>query len=75
MPHADFTPVEPAGPASCLPPPVAAKPHGNPYLGLAPAQPARGLDPRGAGARSGCPCRSRAIHDKLRRRMQGVRSW
>jgi hypothetical protein len=30
--------------------PVAAKPRGNPNVALAPAQPARGLDPRGARA-------------------------
>jgi hypothetical protein len=73
MPRADFTPAEHAGPAPCLPPPVAAKPRGNnPYLGLTHAQPARRLDPR--GARSGCPCHSPAIHRELRCRMHGVRS-
>jgi hypothetical protein len=36
MPHAVFTPAEPADPAACLPsPPTAAKPRGNPNPALA----------------------------------------
>ena len=71
MPHAVFTPAEPADPARSLPPAVAAKPRGNLYFRLASAQPARGFDPRGARTRT---CRSPAIHGKLRHRMHGVRS-
>ena len=69
MPH-------PSQPATAEPadPPPAKKPRGNPNLHLAPEQPARGLDPRGARTRSGCPCRSPAIHGKLRCRMHGGRS-
>ena len=65
MPYAALTAAAPANPETSLhPPPIATKPRGNPNLGLAPAQPARGLDPR--GTRTGCPCRSPAIHGKLR---------
>ncbi len=47
-------------------PPPAKKPRGNPNLHLAP----RG----GARTRSGCPCRSPAIHGKRRCRMHGGHS-
>ena len=69
MPH-------PSQPATATPPvpPPAKKPRGNPNLHLAPEQPARGLDPRGARTRSGCPCCTPAIHGKLRCRMHGGRS-
>ena len=81
MPHAALTATAtasvtaPADPAAALPPPpTATKPRGNPNLALAPAQPARGLDPQGARTRAGCPCRSPAIHGKLRCRMHGPRT-
>ena len=63
MPHAAPTSATPADPAAVRPPPSATtKPRGNPNLALAPAQPARGFDPRAARTRAGCPCRSPAIH-------------
>src|SRR5580692_7905283 len=75
MPHAAFTAATPADPAAFLPPlPATKKLRGNPNLALAPAQPARGLDPRGAHTRAGCPRRSTAIDGKLRCRMHGRRS-
>jgi hypothetical protein len=56
-----------SGPAALLPaPPAAAKPRGNPILALAPHC--------GARTNAGCPCRSPAIHRKLRCRMPGGRS-
>ncbi len=58
MPH-------PSQPTATEPPP-AKKPRGNPTLHLAPRC--------GARTRSGCPCRSPAIHGKLRCRMHGGRS-
>ena len=58
MPH-------PSQPTTADPPP-AKKPRGNPTLHLAPRC--------GARTRSGCPCRSPAIHGKLRCRMHGGRS-
>ena len=58
MPH-------PPQPTTTEPPP-AKKPRGNPTLHLAPRC--------GARTRSGCPCRSPAIHGKLRCRMHGGRS-
>jgi hypothetical protein len=67
MPHAALTATAPADPAAVLPPPATAtKPRGNPNLALAPRC--------GARTRSGCPCRSPAIHGKLRCRMHGGRS-
>jgi hypothetical protein len=67
MPHAALTATAPAGPAALFPPPSpAAKPRGNPNLHLAPRC--------GARTRAGCPCRSPAIHGKLRCRMHGGRS-
>ncbi len=77
MPHAAPTStaptsIAPTKPAACLPlPPAAAKSRGNPNRGLAPAQPARGLDP--LGARTRCLCHSPAIHGKFRCRMHGGR--
>ena len=63
MPYAAFTAAARAQPAVWLPPlPATNKFRGNPNLALAPAQPARGLDPRGARTRAGCPCNSPAIH-------------
>jgi hypothetical protein len=65
MPHSALT--APADPAAVLPPPpTATKPRGNPNLALAPRC--------GARTRAGCPCRSPAIHGKLRCRMHGGRS-
>jgi hypothetical protein len=58
------TPTDPA--ASHPPPPATTKPRGNPNLALAPRC--------GARTRAGCPCRSPAIHGKLRCRMHGGRS-
>ena len=52
--------------ATATDPPPAKKPRGNPTLHLAPRC--------GARTRSGCPCRSPAIHGKLRCRMHGGRS-
>ena len=47
MPHAALTPAAPSDPAAVRPRPAAAtKRRGNRNLGLAPAPPARGLDPR-----------------------------
>ena len=67
MPYAAFTAAARAQPAVWLPPlPATNKFRGNPNLALAPAQPARGLDPRGARTRAGCPCNSPAIHGELR---------
>src|SRR5580658_8857381 len=67
MPHAALTATAPADPAAVLPPPATAtKPRGNPNLALAPRC--------GARTRAGCPCRSPAIHGKLRCRMHGGRS-
>ena len=61
MPYAAFTAAAPAERAALLPlPPATTKLRGNPNLGLAPAQPARGLGPRGAHTGSGFPCRSPA---------------
>ena len=37
-------------------------------------QPARGLDPRGARTRAGCPCQAPALRGKLRCRLHGGRS-
>jgi hypothetical protein len=76
MPLSAPTPAAAADPAAFVPPlPAAAtKPRGNPNLARAPAQPARLLDPRRARTRNGCPCRSPAIHGKLRCRMHGGRS-
>ncbi len=65
-------PAPPGPPAGCIPPPHAKKPRGNPTRRLAPAQPARGLDPR--GARAGCPCQAPALRGKLRCRLHGGRS-
>jgi hypothetical protein len=58
----------PADPAALLPPlPTAAtKRRGNPNLALA--------SHCGARTRAGCPCRSPAIHGKLRCRMHDGRS-
>jgi len=65
MPYAAFTAAAPAEPAALLASlPATSKLRGNPNSAHAPAQPARGLDPR--GTRTGCPCRSPAIHGKLR---------
>ena len=67
MPYAAFTTAARAQPAAWLPPlPATKKFRGNPNLALAPAQPARGLDPRGARTCAGCPCSSPAIHGELR---------
>ena len=67
MPYAAFTVAAPTDPAALLPPTRATtKLRGNPNLAVAPTQPARGLDPRGARTRAGCPCRSPAIQGKLR---------
>jgi hypothetical protein len=75
MPHAAPTSTAPTNPAACLSaPPAAAKSRGNPNLHLAPAHPARGLDPRGDRTHPGCLCRSPAIHGELRCRMYGGRS-
>ena len=75
MPYAALTAAAPANPETSLhPPPIATKPRGNPNLGLAPAQPARGLDPRGTHTRRGCPRRSPTIDSKLRCCMHGGRS-
>jgi hypothetical protein len=66
MPHPPqaTTATPPADPTAD--PPPAKKPRGNPNLHLAPRC--------GARTRSGCPCRSPAIHGKLRCRMHGGRS-
>ena len=65
MPYAAFTAAAPTEPAALLASlPATSKLRGNPNSAHAPAQPARGLDPR--GTRTGCPCRSPAIHSKLR---------
>jgi hypothetical protein len=75
MPYAALTAAAPANPETSLhPPPIATKPRGNPNLGLAPTQPARGLDPRGTHTRRGCPRRSPTIDSKLRCCMHGGRS-
>ena len=75
MPYAAFTATAPADPVALLPPlPATNKLRGNPNLGLAPAQPARGLDPRGTHTRRGCPRRSPTIDSKLRCCMHGGRS-
>jgi hypothetical protein len=75
MPYAALTAAAPANPEALLRPPlIATKPRGNPNLGLALAQPARGLDPRGAHTRRGHLRRSPAIHGKLRCCMHGGRS-
>ena len=67
MPHACLTAAAPADQAAFLPPPPpTAKRCGNPNRHLAPARLARGPDPRSARTRSGGPCRSPAIHGKLR---------
>jgi hypothetical protein len=74
MPYAALTAAALANPEALLrPPPIATKPRGNPNLGVAPAQPARGLDPRGAHTRRRCPRRSPAIHGKLRCCLHGGR--
>ncbi len=64
----------PDPPPGRIPPPPAEKRRGNPTLHLAPAQPARGLDPRGARTRAGCPCQVPVIRGKLRCRLHGGRS-
>jgi len=75
MSYAAFTAAAPADPAALLPALSATNTlRGGPNLALAPAQPARGLDPRDAHTRAGRPCRSPAIDGKLRWRMHGVRS-
>src|SRR5580700_10211022 len=63
---AALTAPAPAELAAFLPAPSATKSRGNPSLHLGPAQPARGLDPRGARTRSGYSCRSPAVDGKLR---------
>jgi hypothetical protein len=66
MPHTTLTSAAPTDPVPLPPPPAAPQAPGNPNLGLAPRC--------GARTRSGCPCRSPAIHGKLRCRMHGGRS-
>jgi hypothetical protein len=80
MPYAALTAAAPANPQALpRPPPIATKSRGNPDLGLAPAQPARRLDPWDAHTRLGCPRRSPTIDRKLRccphcRRSPGLRT-
>jgi hypothetical protein len=60
MPHAALTPAAPTEPAPFLPPPPnATNARGNPNLALARAQPARGLDPRGAAPTPAAPAAPR----------------
>jgi hypothetical protein len=76
MPHpSQPAAAKPAGrpPHPTADPPTAKNPRGNLTLHLAPSQPPRGLDPRGARPRPGCPCRAPEIHAK-RRRLHGGRS-
>jgi hypothetical protein len=78
MPHAARIPAAPPtrGPSfprrSPPPNPAATRTSHTPARSM-PAG-ARGLNPRGARTRAGYPCRSPAIHGKLRCRMHGGRS-